>query len=69
MAVSKRQGEARGRTALRAESMTEDRGQNTFRPDLHPNPDTRTRDLMAETWDLKVFLPPANHPVSGFPFR
>jgi hypothetical protein len=49
--------------------MTEDRGQNTFRPDLHPNPDTRTRDLMAETWDPKVFLPPANYPVSGFPLR
>jgi hypothetical protein len=22
---------------------------------------------MAETRDLKAFLPPANHPVSGFP--
>jgi hypothetical protein len=47
--------------------MTEDRGQNTFRPDLHPNPDTRTRDLRAETWDPKVFLPPANYPISGLP--
>ena len=28
---------------------------------------TRARDLAAETWDPKVFLPPANYPVSGFP--
>jgi hypothetical protein len=33
--------------------------------DLHLN--TRTRDLMAETWDPKVFLPPANYPVSDLP--
>jgi hypothetical protein len=36
-------------------------------PYLHLNLDTRTRVLMAETWDLKAFLAPANHPVSGFP--
>jgi hypothetical protein len=30
---------------------------------------TRTRYLTAETWDPKVFLPPANYPVSGFPFE
>jgi len=33
---------------------------------LHPNLNTRTRRLMAETRDLKV-CSPANHPVSGFP--
>jgi hypothetical protein len=31
---------------------------------LHLN--TRTWDLMAETWDLKE-ISPAIHPVSGFP--
>ncbi len=36
-------------------------------PYLYLNLDTRTRDLMAETWDLKLFLPPANYPVSGLP--
>jgi hypothetical protein len=53
-------------------SMTEDRspatrhlrlppatrnGQMTEILYLHLHLDTRTRDLMAETWDLKVFLP------------
>jgi hypothetical protein len=33
---------------------------------LHPNLNTRTRRLMAETRDLKV-CSPANHPVSGLP--
>ena len=33
---------------------------------LHPNPNARTRYLMAETRDLKMGTP-ANHPVSGFP--
>ena len=33
---------------------------------LHPNPNARTRHLMAETRDLKM-CSPANHPVSGFP--
>ena len=33
--------------------------------DLYLN--TRTRDLRAETWDLKIVSAPANHPVSGFP--
>ena len=46
--------------------MTEDRWQNVFRPDLYPNLDTRTRHPMAETRDLKE-IPPANHPVPGFP--
>lgn len=27
----------------------------TVSPNLHLNLKTRTRDLMAETWDLKVF--------------
>ena len=49
------------------ESMTEDRWQETFHPHLHLNLKTRTRYPAAETWDPKVFLPPANHPVSGFP--
>ena len=35
-------------------------------PYLHLNLDTRTRVLMAETWDLKE-ISPAIHPVSGFP--
>ena len=39
----------------------------TFHPNPHLNLETRTRYPTAETWDLKVFLPPANHPVSGFP--
>ena len=33
---------------------------------LHPNPNTRTRHLMAETRDLNIGTP-ANHPVSGLP--
>ena len=33
---------------------------------LHLNLDTRTRVLMAETWDPKE-ISPAMHPVSGFP--
>jgi hypothetical protein len=33
---------------------------------LHPNLNTRTRRLMAETRDLKV-CSPANRPVSGLP--
>ncbi len=45
--------------------MTEGRWQNTRH--LHLNLDTRTRHPTAETWDPKVFLPPANYPVSGFP--
>ncbi len=63
-------------------SMTEDRwqisrhlrlppatrnGQMTEILYLHLNLDTRTWDLMAETWDLKIVSAPANHPVSGFP--
>ena len=39
-------GRDRGRTELRAESMTDDRGQNTR---LHLNLKTRTRYLTAET--------------------
>ena len=39
----------------------------TFHPNPHLNLETRTRYPTAEAWDLKVFLPPANHPVSGFP--
>jgi hypothetical protein len=49
--------------------MTEDRWQNTRHLSLHLNPNTRTRPPTAETWDPKVFLPPANYPVSGFPLR
>jgi hypothetical protein len=33
---------------------------------LHPNLNTRTRPLMAETRDLKMGTS-ANHPASGFP--
>jgi hypothetical protein len=33
---------------------------------LHPNLNTRTRHLMAETRDLKMGTS-ANHPVSGLP--
>jgi hypothetical protein len=33
---------------------------------LHLNLNTRTRLLMAETWDPKE-ISPANYPVSGFP--
>ena len=32
---------------------------------LHLN--TRTRDLTTETWNPKLFITAANHPVSGFP--
>ncbi len=35
--------------------MTEDRWQKV--PNLHLNLETRIRSPMAETWDLKVFLP------------
>jgi hypothetical protein len=35
-------------------------------PDLHLYLNTRTRYLMAETWDLKE-MSPANYPVSGLP--
>ncbi len=42
--------------------MTEDRGQDARH--LHLNLKTRARDLAAETWDPKVFPPPANYPVS-----
>jgi hypothetical protein len=45
--------------------MTEGRWQNARHLNLCLK--TRTRCLMAETRDLKVFLPPANYPVSGFP--
>ena len=47
--------------------MTEDRWQNTRHLSLHLNPNTRTRHPTAETWDPKVFLPPANYPVSDLP--
>ena len=35
--------------------MTEDRGQSSRH--LHLNQDTRTIDLMAETWDPKTYAP------------
>ncbi len=45
--------------------MTEGRWQNARHLNLCLK--TRTRYLTAETRDLKVFLPPADYPVSGFP--
>ena len=36
-------------------------------PNLNLYLKTRTRYLMAETRDPKVFLPPANYPVSDLP--
>jgi len=47
--------------------MTEDRWQEIFHLTLHLNLETRTRHPTAETWEPKVYLPPANYPVSGFP--
>jgi hypothetical protein len=34
---------------------------------LYLMPNTRTWDLTAETWDLKLIMPAAFIPVSGFP--
>jgi len=45
--------------------MTEGRWQNARHLNLCLK--TRTRYLTAETRDLKVFLPPADYPASGFP--
>lgn len=47
--------------------MTEDGWQNARHLNLCLK--TRTRYLTAETRDLKVFLPPADYPVSGFPLN
>jgi hypothetical protein len=45
----------------------EGRKQRACRPNLRLNLQPRTRCLTAETRDPKVFLAPANYPVSGFP--
>ena len=47
--------------------MTEDRWHEIFYLTLHLYLKTWTGYLTAETWEPKVFLPPANYPVSGFP--